>query len=264
MADCDLSFRVKICTTCGEEKPATTEHFCRHPNGKFGLQARCKVCAREAVRAWSKTDSGKASRSAWRAKTESREKQRKYDRDKWRDPAYRQRKVASDLERNKRPEVLAKKAARRRERRLLDAQFALREFEFNRSDKRREWRRSWQPKYFRERERRDPQFKLRLRIGTAIRESLLSRGERKNGRKWESLVGYTSKDLKRHLERQFAKGMLWDNYGEWHIDHIISQSSFKYQSPDDLEFVACWAITNLRPLWAEQNSSKGAKRLLLL
>ena len=24
-----------------------------------------------------------------------------------------------------------------------------------------------------------------------------------------------------HLESQFKEGMLWDNYGDWHIDHRV-------------------------------------------
>lgn len=34
----------KICTKCGEEKPATTEYFHRQPRGKFGFCAQCKRC----------------------------------------------------------------------------------------------------------------------------------------------------------------------------------------------------------------------------
>jgi 5-methylcytosine-specific restriction endonuclease McrA len=50
----------------------------------------------------------------------------------------------------------------------------------------------------------------------------------------------------------------------WHIDHIIPISSFSFSSPEDPEFKAAWALTNLRPLWAAQNISKGAKREVLL
>ena len=41
----------------------------------------------------------------------------------------------------------------------------------------------------------------------------------KNGRT-EEILGYTRMDLIHHIERQFLKGMSWDNHGEWHIDHI--------------------------------------------
>ena len=86
----------------------------------------------------------------------------------------------------------------------------------------------------------------------------------KKGRSWEALVGYTVEDLMRHLERQFSKGMTWGNRGEWHIDHIVPLKSFTFISPDEPEFKAAWALTNLRPLWGKENIRKNAKRLHLL
>jgi len=34
----------KRCSKCGEVKPATTEFFHKHPEGKFGLRPDCKTC----------------------------------------------------------------------------------------------------------------------------------------------------------------------------------------------------------------------------
>lgn len=96
------------------------------------------------------------------------------------------------------------------------------------------------------------------------RQVSLSLNGDKGGRRWQDLVGYTLEDLKRHLERQFTKGMTWDNYGEWHIDHILPRASFSITTADDPEFRQCWSLTNLRPLWKTANISKGAKRLHLL
>lgn len=76
---------------------------------------------------------------------------------------------------------------------------------------------------------------------------------------------YTTDQLKEHLEKQFAKGMTWDNYGEWHVDHILPVSSFKFSGdPKDPEFLACWAMSNLRPMWAPENISKHNKRTHLI
>jgi len=90
----------------------------------------------------------------------------------------------------------------------------------------------------------------------------------KQGRHWEDLVGYTLKDLMRHIEKQFTSGMSWNNYGtlqlnnnppKWHIDHIIPKSVFNLESPDSPDVKRCWALSNLRPLWGIENSSKGSR-----
>lgn len=108
----------------------------------------------------------------------------------------------------------------------------------------------------------DPGYKLHNSISGLIRRGL---NGAKCRRRWQALVGYTLDDLRRHLRRQFVKGMTWDNYGtDWHIDHILPRASFTFTSPDEEGFKACWALTNLRPLWSELNIKKGAKRLHLL
>lgn len=102
---------------------------------------------------------------------------------------------------------------------------------------------------------------LNARMSAGLKKSL---GPTKNGRSWESLVGYTGEQLRTHLERQFTKGMSWRNRAKWHIDHIVPLASFRFTSPDDPEFKAAWALTNLRPLWAIRNMSKGSRREFLL
>ncbi len=100
---------------------------------------------------------------------------------------------------------------------------------------------------------RGARFILRSVMGSHIRKSL--RGN-KNGSPWELLVGYTVTDLKKHLQRQFGPGMSWNNYGEWHIDHIIPINAFNFNSSDDMDFKRCWALKNLQPLWAHENRIK--------
>ena len=37
----------RICTKCGQEKPATTEYFHKHSGNKYGLDPDCKLCHAE-------------------------------------------------------------------------------------------------------------------------------------------------------------------------------------------------------------------------
>ncbi|OKP79784.1 hypothetical protein BTE77_06750 [Ensifer adhaerens] len=59
-----------------------------------------------------------------------------------------------------------------------------------------------------------------------------------------------------HLEAQFTDGMTWDNYGEWHVDHIIPLAAHNYETTDDIDFKRAWAMSNLQPLWAIDNHRK--------
>lgn len=112
------------------------------------------------------------------------------------------------------------------------------------------------------RRRRDiPMVGICERMSSGIKNSLKSG---KNGRRWEQLVGYTVKELMEHLERQFLAGMSWDNRGDWHIDHIVPISSFNFDTPDCDDFRRCWALSNLRPLWAGDNIRKNGKRTHLI
>lgn len=81
----------------------------------------------------------------------------------------------------------------------------------------------------------------------------------KAGKSWVSVVGYSREELMTHLERQFLPGMSWENYGRngWHVDHIRPVTSFVFDSVDDPQFRACWALENLQPLWEPDNIRKG-------
>jgi hypothetical protein len=115
-----------------------------------------------------------------------------------------------------------------------------------------------------EKARRDRNPGLRLHCNVSRIMSLSLNGK-KAGRSWQSLVGYTLDALKRHLERQFLKGMSWENYGTaWHVDHRVPRASFTFSDANDPEFKACWALTNLQPLWAADNLKKSAKRSTLI
>lgn len=68
------------------------------------------------------------------------------------------------------------------------------------------------------------------------------------------LIGCSKSQLIKHLESQFLPGMNWNNYGEWHIDHIIPLSSFNLL---DREVQAkAFHFSNLQPLWKLDNLRK--------
>lgn len=98
--------------------------------------------------------------------------------------------------------------------------------------------------------------RLSNRLSKAIGKSLKGN---KNGNHWEDLVGYTLNSLIKHFKKLFRPGMTWENYGEWHIDHIIPISIFNFTRPEHRDFKRCWALKNLQPLWAKENLEKHNK-----
>jgi len=66
------------------------------------------------------------------------------------------------------------------------------------------------------------------------------------------VIGCTQQELLQHLEKQFLKGMGWENRKLWHIDHIIPMDSAKTLE-DNYKLNH---FTNLRPMWAKNNLSK--------
>lgn len=115
------------------------------------------------------------------------------------------------------------------------------------------------PEYYRSYQRewsKKPSVVISDRIRSSMGHSL--RGN-KNSQSWQKLTGYTTEELINHLSKRFKPGMSWDNIGKWHIDHIIPIAVFNFETPDDVDFKKCWALKNLRPLWASENMSKGAR-----
>lgn len=110
----------------------------------------------------------------------------------------------------------------------------------------------------------DPLYLLERRVRAGIRYTMSSKWRNRRRSKLEPLLGYTFAELRQHIERQFLPGMGWHNRNEWHIDHIVPIASFDIGEYGDAEFKRCWAITNLRPLWADENIRKRDAVLTLL
>jgi len=91
---------------------------------------------------------------------------------------------------------------------------------------------------------------------------LVQRGKAKKFCGYNEYIGCTPQELVEHLESKFhecpttGKAMTWDNHGEWHVDHIRPLASFDLTKEE--EFLQAHHYSNLQPLWAEENLSKGA------
>lgn len=92
----------------------------------------------------------------------------------------------------------------------------------------------------------DPIHKIRVNIWKSFKRI----GQDKPANT-EELLGCPWEEAKQHFESLFQEGMSWDNMGKWHIDHIRPVNTFKGRSFEELKEMN--HISNLRPLWAEDN-----------
>ena len=99
----------------------------------------------------------------------------------------------------------------------------------------------------------------KAKLKASLRSRLYAFVKGKNKKSSFEYVGCSIDELKKHLSSQFTEGMSWENYGEWHIDHIRPCASFDLSK--DEERYECFNYSNLQPLWAKDNLKKGAKEM---
>lgn len=108
--------------------------------------------------------------------------------------------------------------------------------------------------YAKNRRKVDPFYKMK----TALRSRLTKAFHFHSTKKRTSTVLLLGADfiiVKKHIERQFTKGMSWENYGDWHIDHTIPLAS----AHNEQELLVLCHYRNLQPLWAHDNIAKKDK-----
>lgn len=105
-----------------------------------------------------------------------------------------------------------------------------------------------------------PLHRLKSSLSSRIRACLKKYGYEKKSKTCE-ILGCEWDYFKSHIERQFVPGMCWQKIGvHIHIDHILPLAMAKNEE----EMLALSHFTNLRPMWAKDNLSKGAKRTHLI
>ena len=102
----------------------------------------------------------------------------------------------------------------------------------------------------------DPVFILKSRLRTRFYQ-YVKRGLAKKQVKTSELIGCDWQYLKNYLQKRFKKGMSWKNFGEWHIDHRKPMAHFNLL--DVKQQYECCNYKNLKPMWATDNLSKGAR-----
>lgn len=101
----------------------------------------------------------------------------------------------------------------------------------------------------------DPVYRFSFSVKNLVRKSFKRKGYTKRSKSQE-IIGCDWIFFKAHIERQFLKGMSWELMGnEIHLDHITPLVTAK--TIDDV--ISLNHFTNLRPMWAKDNLSKGVR-----
>jgi len=102
------------------------------------------------------------------------------------------------------------------------------------------------------RSKTDTLFKLKKNYRNRIYDYYSGTNRSKRSKE---IIGLSWDEFKNYLESKFQPGMNWDNYGAWHIDHIVPLCS----ASNEIELEKLFYYTNCRPLWAKENIQKGGK-----
>ena len=201
--------------TTCKEEKSISE-FHKEKKGKYGVKSRCKECFYE------------------------------YKKNNPKEKEYRR----TNYERHREKKLAYKKQYRENNTEKIKQQSK----EYNSRPEVKKAKTKYNREYERSRKANDELYKFKKNIQANISRSIRSMGYRKNSRT-QDILGCDYNFVRSYLEKQFKDGMTWDNYGEWHIDHIKPISSAK----DFADAIKLNHYTNLQPLWAEDNRKKNNK-----
>jgi hypothetical protein len=224
---------MKTCSACKIEKEESEFHV--SSKAKTGLQKQCKECRNFKARQYVKKHKEKYKEHRYKWLSQNR------DKDNLNKKIRRKRVKGTDKE-EKRKEYTKEQRQEMYRKRKSNPEWLERK-----RKKAREYERN-----------RRKNILYRIENQIRCRTAIAIKGGPKIG-KYEKYIGCTTEELKQYLENKFLPGMTWQNWGRygWHIDHIIPISSFDLSNEND--FLKAFHFTNLQPLWASDNLSKGSK-----
>lgn len=246
----------KTCTTCGEIKGLI--EFVKKKTGKFGVGCVCSLCRtkkRQDYRVTNSDDLRAAAKNSYvKNKAAHNERSRIY-REQNKESCNAMQKAW----RSKNAEIIAAKKAKdylenKEKIQAKAAKWRSENVDLHR-DRANNYRKNNLVKVnakLKARFNSDPVFALKHRIRNLISLTFRRNGYSKKS-KTQELLGCDWLMFKGHIERQFLKGMTWENRSEWHIDHITPTAT----ASNETDVVSLNHFTNLRPMWAIDNLAKG-------
>ena len=247
----------KKCNKCGEVK--NFSEFNKNNSTKSGLRSYCKTCQKEYYKA--NADKLKErSKKYYKDNADKIKEYRKANADKIKESEKKYYKANSDKIKERKKKYYKANADKIKERKKKydkanADKIKERKKKYNKAnaDKIKEWRKEYQ----KNREKNDPIFKLTNRLRSNIRDTFkrACNGAYVKKSKTVDILGCDMDFFMRYISSKFQKGMTFENYGEWHLDHIIPISEANTKE----DIIRLNHYTNFQPLWAEDNLTKSDK-----
>ena len=206
---------MKVCNVCKKQNPL--DNFYKDKTRKDGLDHKCKLCCKNKNKKWAEKNNERVKENCKKWREENRE--------------YVNAKMREWKKEN--PDKVYK----------VNKKYTDSNREKIKED-------------LKKRKQSDLLFRFSTNVRANIKNSF-KRGTnqfRKDART-ETILGCTIEEFRVHIENQFKEGMTFENYGEWHLDHIkpISLATTKEEVKDLCHY------KNYQPLWAKENLLKSNK-----
>jgi hypothetical protein len=246
----------KVCSKCNEEKPLL-DCFRKQSSNKDDYQKVCKVCMKlyyeENKKEIVEKEKTKRDNLSLEEKESKKQRKKEYDK-KYNEENKDKRKEQSKEYREENKESKKEYDKKYNEENKEKKAEQSKEWQENNREKSNEIKNRWR----RNKKQNDIGFKISQVLRKRLNRAIKKNQGFKSG-KSDDLLGCSYEKVIQHLEDQFTEGMTWENHGfeGWHIDHIKPCSVFDLTDPEEQK--KCFHFSNLQPLWASENLSKGAK-----
>lgn len=226
---------MKICSRCKKEK--NFDEFNKSSQARDGLKYICRECQKIDGKKYREKHSDKL-----KLKKEKYKKRKNFlNRQKWlNDSVWREKQ---------------KEKAKVRKKKYLSTE--------NGKKHKSIWDKNYREKHreqINEKRRHNIKLKLenniRCRFRKYVKRNIIN-NIKSVSKKSKELLGCSLDEYKKYLENLFEEEMSWENYGEWHIDHVKPISSFDLTKEDEVK--AAFHYSNTQPLWKLDNLRKGSK-----
>jgi hypothetical protein len=239
---------MKICKKCEIKKPLSD--FSNNKNNKDGKSIYCKECEKKRKEIYREKNREKINEDArnWRKENPERYQEiiHKYLSE---NPHMSSKERLKKYREN--PDFKKKQSIRRKEyylRNIESEREKRKEYYHNNKKNERIKNNEWKKNKLNE----DSLERMKKNLRVRIRKFL--NGDNKSKRTFD-IIGLDKENFKLYIESKFKEGMSWENYGEWHLDHI--KPLCLAENEEDVLLLNHY--TNLQPLWGEDNLKKNIK-----